>query len=177
MSERSSAAAAVLGLSLLAGCGGNQPAAPKTVENETAEAEVTRIARAWSSTQIEKSLLSPPSPISVQVSARTSRIEFGSQGGREQLTVDEQFELRTGGRVHCLTRFDHTVGLRFGRKGGEAAIEVTRPPLRARRNCDGSAPEATLSEGQRRVLLVLSADQLVAVDPPLDERIYRPVSE
>jgi len=176
MSVRRSVAAA-LGLSLLAGCGGGQQEAPKTVETETAAAEVARIARTWSSTQIEKSLLSPPSPISVQVSARTSRLELGSQLGREQLAVDEQFELRSGARVHCLTKFDHAVRLRFGRKGGEAAIEVTRPALNARRICDGTPPEAVLSEAQRRVLLVLSADQLVAVDPPLDERIYRPVSE
>ncbi len=79
--------------------------------------------------------------------------------------------------MRCKTRFDHVVRLRWGRKNGEAALEITRPALLANRSCDGMAPEAVLVEVQRRALFVLSADQLVAVDPPLDERIYRPVSE
>lgn len=162
---------------LLAACSGKQSTPPPTVGKETAQAEVTRIGRTWTSTQVDKSLLSPPSPISVRATARTSRLELDGPEGRERLAIDETFELRSGGEVHCLTEFEHSVGLVWGRKGGEAAVEVTRPALSAQRRCDGTAPEPALSEGVRRVLLVLRADQLVAVDPPLDDRIYRPISE
>jgi hypothetical protein len=168
---------AVLGALCLVACGGEQKTAPPVVSRESAQEEVFRIAQAWTSTQVDKALLSPPSPISMRASTRTSRLDLGATEGREQLTVDEEFELRQGGQVRCRTRFEHEVGLRWGRKSGEAAVEVTRPAISAARSCDGSSPEPVLNEGVRSALFVLNADQLVAVDPPLDERIYRPISE
>jgi hypothetical protein len=167
----------VLGALCLVACGGKQKKPPPVVSQETAQAEVFRIAQAWTSTQVDKALLSPPSPISMRAGTRTSRLDLGATEGHEQLTVDEQFELRQGGQVRCRTHFEHEVGLRWGRKSGEAAIEVTRPAISATRSCDGPVPEAVLQEGVRSALFVLNADQLVAVDPPLDERIYRPISE
>jgi len=168
---------AVLGLVGLVACGGKQQKPPPVVSRETAQEEVFRIAQTWTSTQVDKSLLSPPSPISMRSSTRVSRLELGSTEGHELLTVDEQFELRQGGQVRCRTRFEHSVRLRWGRKSGEAAVEVTRPAISAERSCDGPSPEGVLREDVKSVLFVLNADQLVAVDPPLEERIYRPTSE
>lgn len=162
---------------LVLGCGGKGNAPPPVVAKETAEAEVLRISRAWTSTQVEKSLLSPPSIVSVRAQTRTSRLELAAKEGTEHLVIAEQFELRTGGRIECETVFDHPVQVRWGRKSGEAAVEVTRPALQARRTCNGTAPEDVLSEPVRTALFVLGADQLVAVEPPLEERIYRPVVE
>jgi len=167
-----------LGLLVLgSACGGNQGERPVTVAKESAEAEVTRISTVWISTEVEKSLLSPPSPISVRAQTRTSRLELEAGAGHEELSIDEQFDLRTGGTVRCRTRFEHTVNLRWGRKSGEAALEITRPALAAARSCDGAPPESTLSEPERRALFVLGSDQLTAVEPALDERIYRPAAE
>ena len=157
-------------------CGGSKNAPPPTVARETAEAEVTRIASAWTSTQVERSILSPPSPISVRAATRISHIEFTSGAAHEQLVIKEQFDLRAGGTIQCQTTFEHALEVRWGRKSGEAAVEVIRPPLAGARSCDGTPPDPTLSEPARRALLVLGSDQLAAVEPALDERIYRPVS-
>lgn len=162
---------------LTLGCGGSNGAPPKTVERETAEAEVTRISRAWTSTQVERSLLSPPSPISVRAGSRTSVLTFADGRAHEDLVVSEQFDLRAGGTIRCETRFQHAVRIRFGHKSGEPAVEVVRPPLSGTRNCDAPPPEPTLVEPERRALFVLGSDQLVAVEPALDERIYRPKSD
>jgi hypothetical protein len=158
-------------------CGGSKTTPPPAVGRETAEAEVTRIARTWTSTQVERSILSPPSPISVRRATRTSRLVFGSDAAQETLVVSEQFDLRAGGTIRCQTNFEHAVRLRWGRKSGEAAVEITRPPLAGARSCDGPAPDGALTEPERRALFVLGSDQLGAVEPPLDERIYRPASD
>lgn len=158
-------------------CGGSKTTPPPTVARETAEAEVTRISHRWTSTQVERSILSPPSPISVRAATRTSRLEFASGAAQETLVITEQFDLRAGGTVRCQTTFEHAVALRWGRKSGEAAVEITRPPLAGARSCDGPAPDGALTEPERRALFVLGSDQLGAVEPPLDERIYRPASD
>jgi len=166
-----------LALCALPGCGGKGSGPPPTVAKETAEAEVTRISHRWTSTQVDKALLSPPSPISVRAQTRVSEITFGQGSAEERLVIEEQFELRSGATIRCRTRFEHGLVVRFGRKSGDAAVELTRPALQAGRSCDGPPPEATLLEPERRALLVLQSDQLIAVEPALDERIYRPVSE
>lgn len=162
---------------LALGCGGSSGTPPKTVERETAEAEVTRISRSWTSTQVDRSLLSPPSPISVRAGSRTSIVTFTDGQAHEELVISEQFDLRAGGRIRCETRFRHAVRVRFGHKSGEPAVEVVRPPLAGTRSCDAPPPEPTLVEPERRALFVLGSDQLVAVEPALDERIYRPTSD
>jgi hypothetical protein len=163
-------------LAMLA-CGGSKNAPPPTVARETAEAEVTRIAQTWTSTQVERSILSPPSPISLRAATRMSRLEFGSETAQETLVISEQFDLRAGGTIRCKTTFEHAVQLRWGHKSGEAAVEIIRPPLAGTRSCDGPPPDGALTEPERRALFVLGSDQLGAVEPPLDERIYRPASD
>lgn len=170
-------AACSLALLLSVACAGRKNTPPPTVATETAEAEVTRISHVWTSTQTEKTLLSPPSSVSVRAQSRTSRVEFGASGAREALVIAERFDLRAGGSVRCETRFEHAIELRWGRKAGDAAVEMTRPPLSGARSCEGTPPEPQLTEPARAALFVLGADQLVAVEPALEERIYRPVSE
>lgn len=158
-------------------CGSSDTPPAKTVARETAELEISRISSVWISTEIDKTILSPPSPLSLSASTRTSTLFFEPGAVRETLSVEEVLDLRSGGRVRCRTHFDHEVGFRFGRKEGEAAVELLRPALSSQRGCDGNAPEPVLAEAARRVLLVLRSDQLVAIEPPLDQRVYRPSSK
>lgn len=176
MQGRQARAGSLLLLAGCVACAGGQSGPEAPLLKETAADEIQRISSTWSSTEIEKGLLSPPSPISLSTTKRSSVVRLTPDAATEALTIEESLDLRAGGRVRCRTSFDHPLTIRFGRKQGEAAIELERPALSAPRRCDGPHPEPLLSEPARRGLFVLRGDQLIAVDPPRDDRRYRPDS-
>lgn len=143
---------------------------------ETPADEVLRISANWISVQPTKGILSPPSPISVIRGSVTSRIHLTKRDAEEELTIAEDVELRSGGRVTCESTFRHPIALRFGRKGEEAAVEIARPALNGRRVCQGRHPEPDLVAEPIVTLFVLRSDQLVAVEPKTDGRSYLPES-
>jgi len=141
---------------------------------ETPADEILRIGANWTSVQPIKALLSPPSPISVIRGSVTSRIHLTKRDAEEELTIAEDVELRSGARVVCESTFRHPLSLRYGRKGGEPAVEITRPALNGRRVCQGPHPEPDLVAESIVTLFVLRSDQLVAIEPKTDGRSYIP---
>lgn len=159
-------------------CGGKQTKAEPPVTQETAAEEILRIASTWASTSPEQGLLSPPSAISVFKNSRTSTVTLTTTSAHEELTIEENVQLRSGETVQCKTAISHELGVRYGHRQGEAAVELVRPPLSASRVCGaGTHPEPSLDEPERRALFVLRADTLIAVEPPLEKRKYLPLPQ
>lgn len=155
-------------------CSSGQKESRPPVAVETAEDEIRRISDVWEGTLVDSRLLSPPSKLSVKKETRTSRLVF--EGGKvaETLVVNEELELRSGARLRCRTTVEHQLGVRYGRRQGEPAVELVRPPLALARSCDGIHPEGNLTERPLRALFVLRSDRLVVVEPALDDRYYLP---
>ncbi len=161
---------------LLLGCGGDDREAEAPVHRETPADEILRIGNHWVSRQENRGLLSPPSAISVFVVREESTVTLAPKSAKEELVVEEQFELRSGATIHCRTEFSHDLTLQWGRRGGTAAVQLVRPALDAPRVCDGPGhPEPRLSRGRTAARFILSSDALEAVDPPLEKRRYLPL--
>jgi hypothetical protein len=164
-------------LCLTQACGAGQEKGGDPVVTQTAADEILRIASRWTAELPEQGLLSAPSPVSMFKNTRTSVLLLTPDGAQEQLTVQETLQLRAGGVVRCATTIEHQLHVRYGRRQGEAAIEIERPAIHSPRSCaDGTPPEPLLDEPKRRALFVLRADTLVAVEPPLEKRKYLPMS-
>lgn len=167
---------AALAALALAGCGGQKQESEAPVMMLSASDEILLVGKQWKSALPEKGLLSPPSPISVFETRRVSTLQIAADGAKEELVIEEQITLRAGGVITCRTVFEHDLSLRYGRKQGQAAVELVRPALSAARSCNAPHPDGALSEPTRRALFVLRADNLVAVEPPLEKRKYIPGS-
>ncbi len=166
----------VCGALLLASCGGNDGPADTPIRRESPSDEILRIGTTWTSDSPEKKILSPPSPISMFRSQRTSTVTLTATAAHEELELSEDVELRSGAHASCKTTFSHDLQVRYGRKNGEAAVELIRPALRAVRQCDAPHPEPELAEPQRRALLLLRSDRLMVVEPATDQRQYIPLA-
>lgn len=153
-------------------CGGSAqgPAPPPKVE--TSADEILRIGTTWVNVELQKEILSPPSPISMSSTRRESEITFAEGAASEHLIIRENLELRSGGTIECETQFTHSLSLRWGRKQGQAAVELVRPALSGPRSCTGVHPDGDISEDSRPALFVLRSDNLVAVEPLVDQRSY-----
>jgi hypothetical protein len=158
----------------MSGCAGGQRKAEVPVQKESPGDEIRRIATTWTNVDPAKGILSPPSPISVFHTSTRSVITLKSGQAHETLTIEEELELRTGATVRCSQRFEHPLGVRYGRKLGEAAVEITRPRLSAVRSCEGAHPEPEFRQPARVTRFVLRSDRLVAIDPATDGRTYLP---
>ena len=128
-------------------------------------------------TELTKSLRSFPSPIAVYRMQAKSTVRFaaGKDWTQEHLEVDEVFEMRDGTQYVCHAEARTRVDLAFGRRHGEAAVEMRRPATRLVRACNPpgfSEPELELPESRAR--FELKGDQLVAFDPPVEKRVYLP---
>jgi hypothetical protein len=167
-------ASGALAVMTQSGCGGGQERVEAPVQNESASDEIRRVATTWTNATPAKGILSPPSPVSVFHTLRRSVITLAPEGAREVLTVEEELEMRDGRKVRCSQGFEHPLVVRYGRKQGEAAVEVTRPPLSATRNCEGTHPEPEFQEPARVTRFVLRSDRLIAVEPTTDGRTYLP---
>ncbi len=166
---------AVATVVVLVACGGRREEA-KPVQRQTSADEILRISTTWSATLPEQGLLSPPSPISLYKNSRTSTITLSEAAAHETLVIEENLQLRDGQDVRCSTSVDHELAVRYGRRKGEAAVELSRPPLSVVRNCQGTHPDGAISEGPTTALFVLRADTLIAVEPPLEKRKYLPIA-
>lgn len=164
----------VLAALTLTACGGGEEKVKAPVVEETPADEVLRIGATWTSTQPDQGLLSPPSPISMFRNQRTSQVTLERHRATEELVLDEELDLRDGTRVKCHSVVQNELKIRWGRRNGEAAVELVRPALQVARSCSGTHPEAVLSEPAVRALLVLRSDQLVVVEPTTDKRTYIP---
>lgn len=170
------ALALVGSLTTATGCGGREAPPPQPPLQEAPADEILRIGERWLASSQQRGLLSPPSPISVFVVREESRIELHPNSARESLLIEEELDLRDGGKLLCQTRFEHSLGLRWGRRENEAAVELRRPPLRGTRACQGGThPEPFLERPGGPVRFVLRSDTLTAVDPPREERQYVPL--
>lgn len=169
--------ASIVGFMLAAlgsGCAGGTPEAQEPVQEETPADEILRVSAAWTSIEAETNILSPPSPLSLVKRRMASHIELSFESATERLTIDEEIELRSGGKLRCSTSLERSIELRYGRKAGEAAVELTSPPAALPRRCDGQHPEPTLELPPRRALFVVRADRLIAIEPRTDGRTYLP---
>jgi hypothetical protein len=158
----------------LIACGGKKEEVKEPVEQETSAQEILRLGNQWTNVTPDKGLLSPPSKISLFRIHRKSELRFSETLIVEKLLIEEEVQLRDGPIVKCSTEFEHNVGHRFGRHNGEPAVEIVRPALHAARKCDGIHPEGPIAEPARRALFVLRSDNLVAVEPKVDQRTYVP---
>ena len=157
-------------------CGGAKEEPKPPIQKESAADEVLRIGDIWESVVEDKGILSPPSKISLFKTTRRSRITLTQKGATEELVIEEVADLVSGSEIHCKTSFTLELKARWGRRAGEAGIELVRPPLNASRHCDAPHPEPMLVEGSRRALFVLRSDKLVVVEPALEDRAYLPVA-
>jgi hypothetical protein len=157
---------------LMSGCGGGKEPPPPPIAKQTAADEVLRIGNLWTNVKPEKGILSPPSKISLFRTHRKSELRVSAGAIIERLVIEEEIQLRDGPLIRCATQFEHQVGHRWGRKHGQAALEIVRPALNSERACDHVHPDGSLQEPARRALFVLRSDNLVAVEPIVDKRIY-----
>ncbi len=169
------AALLALSASCLAACGGEAPEARAPIAKETPADEILRIGKTWTSTAKQRGLLSPPSVISVFEVREESTIELSPTEARESLVVVENIRLRTGERIACETTVNHALELRWGRREGEAVVELTRPPVSTPRVCDKPGhPEPLLERPFGAARFALRSDSLVAIEPATDDRVYLP---
>ncbi|MCA9648113.1 MAG: hypothetical protein KC492_45785 [Myxococcales bacterium] len=173
---------ALLGLcglvALPCGCKRQQGPSTQEVRAETPEDEILRVGARWQATQEARGFDSPPSQISVFDTRVQSVLVFkaGEKALLEGLTATEDFELRDGTRVHCEGKIEVHTRVRYGRRQGEAAIQLERPRVRIPRRCSGgSPPEASLTLPRSVARFVMRDDQLIAVEPPLEKRVYLPI--
>jgi len=164
-------AALLLGLTA---CTGQKQEAEAPVAIEGAGEELRRVAVVWNSTEPTKGILSPPSPISMFHATTRSVVTLNRDSAQEELTIWEELELRSGTTIHCANKFVHPLTVRYGRKNGEAAVEMTRPALRGARTCDGAHPDPNFNVPRRVARFALRSDRLVAVEPSTDKRVYLP---
>lgn len=170
---------ALLGLAILpCGCKEKQGPAAETVQRETPEDEILRVGTRWQATEEARGFQSPPSEVSVFDTRIQSVLVFerGKKSVVEGLTASENFELRDGTRVRCEGKVEVHSRVIYGRRHGEAAIQLERPGVRIPRRCSGGVPpDAALTVPRSVARFVLRDDQLVAVEPPLEKRVYLPI--
>jgi hypothetical protein len=163
------------GLALCA-CGGDEPKTRAPIAHETPADEILRIGHTWTATGANKGLLTPPSQISMFDVSEESRITLEPKSAQEELVIGETVKLRNGNELHCSTTIRHDLEIRWGFREGEPAVQLTRPAISAPRVCDHPGhPEPTITRPGGPVRFVLRSDNLVAVDPATDGRVYRSV--
>ncbi len=168
---------ALLSGALLSGCKRQAAAEPGVVRAETPADEIMRVGLRWRATEEAKGFNSPPAPISVFDTRVESELRFepGVKYAVESLKAVENYELRDGSRVNCEAAAQVRSRLRFGRIAGEAVVQVERPAVRLNRRCGGAAAPATAGLAPSVARFVLRGDQLVAIEPPLEKRVYLPL--
>ncbi len=163
---------------LLQACAPTTEPTSLPVQEETPEAEILRVGSIWEARQGGKSFRSAPDPVAVAELETISvlALERGAKQAKEEIELTERFQMRAGGEFICRARGGARVGVRYGRKSGQPALEVTRPPVRVTRECnppDFPDPEVELASGTAR--FILRGDRLTAFAPPLEKRVYLPI--
>jgi len=155
-------------------CGRGPQTAPPPIQQETSADEILRISTTWLTSLPEKGILAPPSKISLFDNLKQSEITLGPQSASERFVLHERLELRNGSKITCRTEFNHTLQYRWGRRQGEAALQLVRPQMSGPRSCDAPHPDGDFYQASQGALLVLRSDSLVAVEPLVDKRVYIP---
>jgi hypothetical protein len=137
-----------------------------------------RIGRVWEVRDTQKGFRDPPSPIALFDVAihDTLTLTPGKPTGTEELHFDEALKMRDGSSGRCQADATVTVAVRYGRRGGDAAVQIDRPSLRAQRRCQPPGiAEPVLESGPVSARFVLRGDQLVAFQPAAEKRRFIPV--
>lgn len=167
-----------IGCGLLASCGGTPPPPPAPPVAQGPDDAILTIASRWEARHVDKGLRSKPSPIASFERTIVQRLEL-RKGAEESVLsslYDERFALRDGTEVRCGTQIGIPLQVSYGRRQGEAALELGWGPLELQRACDppdSRIPPLTEPAGRSR--FVLRSDQLVGVEPPLEKRSFLPV--
>lgn len=160
------------GLALACGAGDPPPKPP--VARETPADEILRIGSQWTSSRPDQGILSPPAKISMFRSQRKATLSLSPSSASETVVLSEDVELVAGGKVHCQTEFEAPLKARYGRRNGEAAIELSSSDFQVERRCNGAHPDPYLRLSAWRRVLVLRSDQLVVVEPTTDKSVFLP---
>jgi hypothetical protein len=161
---------------VLSACGAPPNTGPSKPKEETPEEEVLRVARHWQSEQQERGFLPAPSAVETFERSIGSRLKLtrGGTTAEERIVVKEKLMLRDGTRLSCEASGGAHTNLRYGRHKGQAALELSRPPVVLTRNCNGTPPEVAIEMPGGPARLELRSDQLYTYEPIGDERVYIP---
>jgi hypothetical protein len=159
------------------GCASKAPPPDTAPKSVSAEDEILGVAKLWRTMEKTRGAR----PASNQVS--TFEIEFdtsvtllpGKGAAKETIEVRERFQMRDGRTYECTAEHSGQMKARYGRRDGEPAVELSRPPVRLVRKCqpaDFYEPEIQLgAEGSR---FLLRDEQLVGFQPPGEKRVFLP---
>jgi hypothetical protein len=169
-----------LGLAQLAvavACGGGEREARAPIEREGPEEQILHVAATWEARWAEQGFRTAPNPIALFDTHVTSRLVFtrGQKAAREILEFESSFKLQDGSAFTCRARAETSAALAFGDRAGEAAVQVSRKPLRLSRTCDKLGfPEPEFALPMTRARFALRGDKLIGFDPPTERREYLP---
>lgn len=167
-----------LAILALVACASEPPPPPAPVQQQGPDAEILAIGSVWESRSQENGLRSEPSPVSVFTVNELSSIAFtaGEPSATESLVVSESFRMRDGRTFECHSEGTVGVQVRYFRKSGEPAVQITWPPVQLPRNCaQPGFPEPVMQRGGGSSSFLLRAERLSGFDPPLEKRSYIPV--
>jgi hypothetical protein len=127
---------------------------------------------------VDKGFKSSPSKIASFDRQIVTEIQLakGQDSAARRSSYLEGFSLRDGTEVECSTVVETRVEVAYGRKAGEAALELGWAPLLIERVCNTpGAPIPQLEEPAGRSRFALRSDQLVGIEPALEKRTFLPV--
>jgi hypothetical protein len=149
-------------------------AAPKHI---SAEDDILQVAKVWRNGEKTRGARPPPSKIAIfEIDFETTiTLVPGKGGGEEHIEVRERFETREGRQFECRAEKTSPIRAKYGRRKGEPAVELSRPPIRLSRQCkppDFHEPEIQLgTEGSR---FLLQDERLVGFQPVGEKRVFLP---
>lgn len=171
-------AAPIIALLALVACASEPPPPPAPVQHQGPDAEILAIGNVWESRSQENGLRSEPSKVSVFTVTELSSIALsaGQPYAEESLTVNETFRMRDGRNFECHSEGTVRVKVRYFRKSGEPAVQITWPPVQLPRNCaQPGFPEPVMQRAGGSSSFLLRSERLSGFDPPLEKRSYIPV--
>lgn len=164
-------------LCVAAACAPKPPPADARPKHVSAEDEILTVAKVWRTIEKTRGARPAPNQVSLFEIELETDIELvaGKGAAKEHVEVRERFEMRDGRRYTCKAEHTGHLVARFGRRDGEPAVELSRPPIRLARQCspaDFYEPEIQLgAEGSR---FLLRDEQLVGFVPVGEKRVFLP---
>jgi hypothetical protein len=159
------------------GCASKPPPTQARPKHVSAEDEILTVAKVWRTLEKTRGARPEPNQVSLFEIELDTNIELvaGKGAAKEHIEVRERFEMRDGRRYTCKAEHTGQLKARYGRREGEPAVELTRPPIRLVRQCspaDFYEPEIQLgAEGSR---FLLRDEQLVGFVPVGEKRVFLP---